>query len=67
MVTGRAMSDLIRSISAVASLSDLPPATLKEMVTAGSCPCWLTDSGPAVRSTVAKAPSGTRSPLEERT
>ena len=51
-----------------ASPSEVPGLRLKETVTAGSWPMWLTVSGPTDRSSRLDATrAGTRAPLAERT
>ena len=47
--------------------SDMPGCRLKEIVTEGSWPVWLTDSGPAPVLTRATLSSGIRRPLLDRT
>ena len=54
-------------ISFTASPSATPGLRLKEMVTAGSWPRWLTVSGPTVRVSLATAFRGTSLPELERT
>ena len=53
--------------SLTASPSDVPGLRLKDSVTAGSWPMWLTVSGPTDRSSRLTVSSGTRAPLAERT
>src|SRR2546427_7201595 len=50
-----------------ASPSAKPGFKLKEIVTDGSCPVWLTDSGPTDVSARATALSGINRPNEDRT
>src|SRR5436309_7468195 len=56
----------MRCTWATAVPSDTPDFRSKEMVTAGSCPAWLTVSGPTLEPSVAREASGTRLPLFER-
>src|SRR2546422_4646420 len=53
--------------SLTASPSETPGLRLNEIVTAGSWPRWLTDSGPTVALRLATAFSGTSAPDDERT
>ena len=55
------------STAFTASPSDTPGFRLNDSVTAGSCPMWLTDSGPTVCVRLATALSGTRAPDVART
>src|SRR5579885_561461 len=66
MVEGSVLSASVLT-SASALPSDAPGARLKEMVTEGICPLWLTDSGPIVVAILTKASSGTILPSAERT
>src|SRR5271157_2434362 len=51
------------SMAVVASPSDAPGARLKEMVTTGNCPWWLTDRGLLFISNRVKALRGTAAPF----
>ena len=53
--------------TATASLSECPGRTLNDTVAAGSCPAWLTVSGPAPCESLATDVSGTSAPWSERT
>jgi hypothetical protein len=50
-----------------ASPSAIPERRLNESVTDGSCPVWLTDSGPTPVDMVATVLSGMSFPVFERT
>jgi hypothetical protein len=52
---------------AAASPSEKPGRRLNETVIAGSCPKWLTVSGPTLRETFTSESSGTSAPPDERT
>ena len=55
-----------RSIARTASPSEAPGARLKDTVTTGNCPWWLTESGVLDVWTRVKAPSGTGPPPADR-
>ena len=44
MLAGSPICRVAASMAATASPRATPPARLKEMVTAGNCPRWLTES-----------------------
>src|SRR6266704_2487840 len=52
-----------RCTSATAVPMETPGFRLNEMVTEGSCPEWLTVSGPTLEPSVARDASGTRLPV----
>ncbi len=62
-VDGRPISCLRVSMRVVAVPSDTPCGRLKDTVIEVSWPVWLTVTGPAFRSTEAKAVSGTSAPV----
>src|SRR5450756_654207 len=55
------------STAAVACPSATPGRVLKEIVTDGSCPEWVMESGPIFCVRVATALKGTRSPFSDLT
>ena len=61
-----AIAALRKSLPAWAP-SDTPGRRLKEIVTDGSCPVWLTVSGPASVVTFTTVSRGIRLPADERT
>ena len=66
MLAGMPRSALAWLTAFTAAPSEAPGARLKETVTTGNCPWWLTASGVVVSSTRVKAPSGTEPPVVER-
>ena len=67
MLGGRPMSRAARSIAATAWPSATPGARLKDSVTAGNWPWWLTASAALVAVTRVNVPSGTEAPVAART
>ena len=67
MLIGIFMSFCTCSIAFVASPSEALGARLKEIVTTGNCPWWLTDNGAVRDSQCVKALSGTAAPLSAGT
>src|ERR1700719_4360913 len=63
MLIGILISFCTCSIAFVASPSEALGARLKEIVTTGNCPWWLTDNGAVRDSKWVKALSGTAAPL----
>ena len=59
MLAGRPSSRVTRSMDFTAAPSDTPGARLKETVTAGNWPWWLTASAAACCSMLASVDSGT--------
>ena len=67
VIVAGSMPRAIRFSSATASPSANPGRRLKEMVTEGSWPLWLMDSGPYPWLMRASTSRGTSAPEDERT